>query len=101
MRNPAQTPDWTQLSAWFLAAALFGSVLGVATAQEQPSGQLDYACMTGCTGNGNESDFCAQVCWVPDPLASAKADNLDWKCFSRCAKQGNRAEPCLASCRRY
>ncbi len=83
-----------------LAGALLGGILGLASAQGTAAGWLDPDCAGKCAANGYDAEFCGAVCWVPDPAASAKADNLDWKCFVACRERGGRGEDCLAGCRR-
>jgi len=83
-----------------LGSVLLGGFLGFASAQDGVPGHLDTACAARCTANGYESEFCGQVCWIPDPVTAAKSEGLDWKCMTGCRERGGRAEDCLVSCRR-
>ena len=83
-----------------LVGAVFGAVLGIASAQDRAPGQLDGACAAQCAENGNNAEFCGQVCWVPDPAVAARSYPVDWSCFTSCRERGGRAEDCLPACRK-
>lgn len=82
-----------------LAGAFLGGFLGFASAQEGVGGRLDPQCAARCAANGNETAFCAQVCWAPDPEVAARNEPVDWRCYSSCRERGGRAADCMASCR--
>lgn len=83
-----------------LAIAALGAVLGIASAQNEPAGQLDPACASQCTAHGYEAGFCGEVCWVPDPAVVAKGEGLDWRCVTSCRERGNQLSDCLPVCQR-
>lgn len=87
-----------QLVFSILAGAIFGGVLGYASAQDATAGFLNPDCVARCAANGYEAEFCGQVCWVPDPAATAAGEQLDWKCIEACGRRGGTARQCLAAC---
>jgi len=81
-----------------LAGAMFGGALGYASAQDANAGFLNLDCAARCAANGYDAEFCGQVCWVPDPAATAAGDQLDWKCIGACGRRGGTARQCMAAC---
>lgn len=85
----------------FSVALLVGAVvgIGIALAQDASTGQLDPVCVTDCAARGYDSEFCGQVCWIPDPGMVAKGENLDWKCATACRDRGGKLSDCLPRCK--
>lgn len=83
-----------------LCGAILGCVLGLASAQERPPGQLDTACAAQCVENGNDEEFCTFACWVPDPEVAARSEPVHWPCYSTCREKGGRPAECLSACRK-
>jgi hypothetical protein len=81
-------------------AALVGTGIGVALAQDRAPGQLDVTCASNCTAHGYDEEFCGQVCWIPDPEMVAKGEGIDWKCTTACRDRGGKLSDCLPRCQR-
>jgi hypothetical protein len=79
-------------------AGLLAAVSGVG-AQERPMGQLDGACAGDCTARGYASEYCAQVCWVPDRPRGRPDEVTDWSCMTACSEQGGKYGECKPRCR--
>ncbi len=100
MKNLAQLPDRLRFSVALFAGAILGGFLGLASAQDRTPGQLDTACVSRCTANGYEAEFCDRVCWLPDPAIAAKAEPIDWICMTDCLERGGKGEDCRLRCKR-
>lgn len=83
-----------------LAGAAIGASIGIASAQNEPTGQLDPACASQCTAHGYDAGFCGEVCWVPDAGMVSKAEDLNWKCVTVCRDLGGKLSDCLPRCQR-
>lgn len=90
-----------RMIALSVVAIAFGTLVGAANAQDSSTGSLNLDCARTCAANGYDSQFCGQVCWVPDLSASESVENLDWKCMTTCRARGGKTRECIASCRRY
>ncbi len=52
MKNRSQLSDRLRFSVALFAGAILGGFLGLASAQDRTSGQLDTTCASRCTANG-------------------------------------------------
>lgn len=86
----------------FSIALVIGAAVGIgsALAQDTFPGQIDAVCANDCAARGYDSEFCGQVCWIPDPATVARGENLDWKCVTSCRAQGSKLSDCLPRCQR-
>ena len=89
-----------RLAGAVLIGAIFGGLLGYASAQETRGGQLDTRCAAECQSHGYEAEFCGQACWIPDPDMAARGSRTDWQCMADCRTAGGDEEGCRLRCRR-
>lgn len=89
-----------RLAAAILAGGALGGFLGFASAQDRSAGSLDTECAAECTSHGYATEYCSQVCWIPDPAMAARGSSIDWNCMTDCNALGTREEECRQRCKR-
>jgi hypothetical protein len=76
--------------------ALLGASVGIALAQTL--GPVDARCVTDCTGQGLEGEYCARACTPPASDTTGPDQEYDWICVRRCRDAKGALRECLDAC---
>ena len=66
-------------------------------AQDARTFGTDYTCVSNCTSQGYQYQFCVDKCSFPDNPPPT-SNQVDYKCVSDCTSQGYQYSYCLARC---